>query len=83
MITMKCYYTLFTKDGIITNYESYILIFIIITFIILSILFYKCGYHSLEDNIIYEITTTNNKNKTENISTVNLGNCEKILKDMK
>ena len=31
-----------------------------------------------EDNIIYEITSSNNKNKTRNISTINLGNCEKI-----
>ena len=51
MLTMKCYYTLFTIDGISENYESYILIFIIIIFIILSILFYKCGYPSIENDI--------------------------------
>ena len=34
-----------------------------------------------DDNIIYGITTSNNKNKTKNISTINLGNCENILKD--
>ena len=39
MATMKWYYTLNTVDGIVENYESYILIFIIISFVILSILF--------------------------------------------
>ena len=69
MITMKCYYTLFTKDGIVTNYESYILIFIIITFIILGILFYKYGYTSLEDTIKEIIET---KEKGENIKYINI-----------
>jgi hypothetical protein len=46
--TMKCFYTLFTKEGIIKNIEHYILMFIIIIFIILGILFYKCGYPSIE-----------------------------------
>ena len=44
MATMKCYYTLFTVDGIKENFDCYILIFIIISFGVLSALFYKCGY---------------------------------------
>ena len=66
IFTMMCYYTLFTKDGIVSNYESYILIFIIITFTILSILFYKCGYPSLEDNI-KEIIETKEEAKKKNV----------------
>ena len=48
---MKCYYTLFTVDGISKNYEGYILTFIIIVFILLGILFYKCGYPTICDEI--------------------------------
>ena len=50
-VTMKCYYVLFTKEGIVNNIESYILIFIITIFISLSILFYKCGYQFLIDEM--------------------------------
>ena len=46
--TIKCYYTLFTKEGIISNIANYILLFTIILFMISSILFYKCGYKMLE-----------------------------------
>ena len=51
MITMKCYYTLFTKDGLLKNIGSYILLFTIVLFIISGILFYKCGYFTLEEDI--------------------------------
>jgi len=49
--TMKCYETLFKKDGLLTNIGSYILIFIIIAHMISSILFYKFGYYILENKI--------------------------------
>ena len=67
---MKCYYILFTKDGILTNYGCYMLIFITITFAILSIFFYKCGYLSLEDNIkeIIETKEEEYKNRNKNIN---------------
>ena len=67
-VSMKCYYTLFTKDGIYKNICSYILLFIILFFIISGILFYKCGYYSLE-NIIKEIIS-NRRNKEKNIHIV-------------
>ena len=47
IISMKCYYTLFTKEGLKTNIGNYILVFILIIFIILLILFYKFGYELL------------------------------------
>ena len=51
MVSMKCYYTLFTKDGMIKNIASYILLFMILGFIISGIAFYKCGFFILEDII--------------------------------
>ena len=48
---MKCYETLFSKDGILTNIGSYILLFIIIVHMISIIVFYKCGYYILENKI--------------------------------
>ena len=48
---MKYYKTLFSKDGLIRNIGSYILLFIIFIFIISGILFYKCGYNLLEDQM--------------------------------
>ena len=46
--TIKCYYTLFTKEGIITNIANYILLITIILFMLSSFLFYKCGYNIIE-----------------------------------
>ena len=51
IVTMKCVYTLFTKEGLSKNIGSYILLFIIILFIILGILFYKIGFHLINENI--------------------------------
>ena len=48
---MKCYYTLFSKNGIKYNIGSYIILFIILLFIISIIFFCKCGYHFLEEKI--------------------------------
>ena len=45
--TMRCIYTIFTKEGLSKNIGNYILLFIIISFVILSILFYKVGYELL------------------------------------
>ena len=41
---IKCYNTLFSKEGLLTNIGNYILLFSIILCIITSIIFYKCGY---------------------------------------
>ena len=51
LVTMKCYQTLFSKDGLITNIGNYILLFIIIVHMISIVLFYKCGYYILENKI--------------------------------
>ena len=41
MITMKCYYTLFTKNGLLKNIGSYILLFTLLFIISSALLFYK------------------------------------------
>jgi hypothetical protein len=66
MVTMKCYYTLFTKDGLITNIGSYIIVFTTILFGISSIIFYKCGFNILEDNIKELIESKEEKHKDKN-----------------
>jgi hypothetical protein len=50
-ITMKCYYTLFTKDGLVENIGSYIFIFIVALFTSTGILYWKCGHRLLEDDM--------------------------------
>ena len=51
MVTMKCYYTLFTKDGLNKNIGNYIVISSTIIFIILAIFFYKVGFPIIEEKI--------------------------------
>ena len=73
MVTMKCFYTLFTKEGIAKNIGNYILLFMTLFFIILGISFNKFGYPLLIDKInelIYSNQSKNNiclKNKKKNI----------------
>ena len=79
MITMKCYKTLFTKDGLLKNIGSYILLFTILLFLISIILFYKCGYYMLEDKIkeIYsdKVKKNNSQDYKNNIKETNdIGN---------
>ena len=68
MIAMKCTYTLFTKNGLLRNIGSYILSFTFIFFNISGILFYKCGFNLLEDNIneIAELKEGNINEKNNN-----------------
>ena len=61
-VVIKCINTLFTKDGLITNIASYILIIAFLFFAISSIIFYKCGNEIIE-NYIYEILRLKKKNK--------------------
>ena len=49
--TMKCYELVFSKDGLITNIGSYILLFIILFHIISIFIFYKCGQHIIGNHI--------------------------------
>ena len=84
MVTMKCYYTLFTKEGLYKNIVSYILIITILILLISSILFYKCGYHLLEDDIqeiinLKEINNKKRKNKESIIEKTNIINDKKII----
>ena len=72
MVTMKCVYTLFTKEGLISNIGSYIFAFIIILFLVSSILFYKIGYTLIESDIQSimdekQINEKQNNNKKVNI----------------
>ena len=63
---MKCYYILFSKEGLEKNVESYILIFIILAFIILGILFYKFGYPLLNSEIKEVIETKEQEKNIHN-----------------
>ena len=78
MISMKCAYTLFTKDGILNNIANYILLLFILLFLISSIAFYKCGYPLLEDDIneIIELKKEDKENR-ENKNIIET-NCIKI-----
>ena len=49
--SIKCTKALFSKDGIINNISSYILFIIIAHFLLSIILFMKCGYQLLEEDI--------------------------------
>ena len=85
---MKCYKTLFTKDGLIGNIGNYVLLFIILLFMISLILFYKCGYYLLEEKIkaIYSIKLSEKENENINIKeTIVLDNknCKKNKKNKK
>ena len=49
--TMKCVNTLFTKDGLLTNIASYILLFFTFSYMILIILFFKFGMYLISKDI--------------------------------
>ena len=66
MISMKCYYTLFTKEGIYKNLGNYILLFTSLSFIISGVLFYKFGFYFLEETIS-NLLKGKNKNNKKNI----------------
>ena len=61
---IKCFKTLFSKNGLKNNISSYIMIFFIIQFIISTIFFFKYGYYLLEEDInhILEIKEINERN---------------------
>ena len=87
MVSMKCYYTLFTKDGIYKNIANYILLFFIVFFIASGILFYKIGYPLLEDDIQSIICLEGeNKKGLNNNETIDINfkdKSNKILKKKK
>ena len=80
-VSMKCFYTLFSKEGISNNIGNYILLAIIVIFAILLILFYKVGYELLMqeiNRIVEEGQNIEKKNKLKkdiiNINNIYNGN---------
>ena len=78
-VTMKCIYTLFTKEGLIKNIANYILMATFFLFIILTILFFKIGYYLLETDINQIVSSKKTKEKVNNI----ISPCDKMLKKKK
>ena len=70
IITMKCTKVLFSKDGLKNNISSYVLLFIIIFYLFSIIIFIKCGYPFLKNDINLILKDKekeeNNKKKTKN-----------------
>ena len=78
---MKCYYTLFSKDGLYKNIENYVLLSIIALFIISGILFQKCGFHLLEEDIKEIISLKKEKKSdTMNLETIEIKNDKNKVK---
>ena len=71
---LKCVSLLFSKNGLIKNIGSYILFFTIGLFAISTIIFYKCGYQLIVNNI-HDILSKKNIN--------NLGTRNKNKKNTK
>ena len=78
---MKCYYTLFTKDGLVKNIGSYLLSFIILIIISSGIFFYKCGYFFIEEKI-REIELKKNQKEKSNLKSKKIKK-KKIKKKIK
>ena len=73
VVTLKCTKTLFTKEGLKNNISSYILLIIIFYFTLCIILFIKCGYPLLNNDIndilkFKEKIEKKNKNEMTQIS---------------
>ena len=64
MVTIKCTKALFSKEGLKNNISSYILIIFITQFIISILLFIKCGYRLLDEDIKNILKTKNKIEKT-------------------
>ena len=75
--TMKCIDTLFSKEGLLTNIGSYLLLFTLVFYAISVIIFYKCGYFMIEEKI-NEIVRNKKKNtKNTKITNINKINSKK------
>ena len=64
--TMKCTKELFSKDGLKNNISSYILLIIIFFFLLSIILFLKCGYPLLNEEIRLIINLIEKLEKNKN-----------------
>ena len=86
IVTMKCVYTLFSKDGLLTNLGNYILLFSIILFLISIIIVYKCGLYKIEyyiKEIIFLKTKSikrNNHSSNKNIFDINKNHKRRKIK---
>ena len=79
---MKCYYSLFTKEGLLYNIGSYILLFTILVYIISIFIFVSKGYYSLIKSINkIKINELRIFNKEKNIIKRNLKKKEIIDND--
>jgi hypothetical protein len=74
---MKCYELLFSKEGLLTNIGSYILICIILFHLISTVIFYKCGYQIISTNIQDIIDEKRKLKKLEKKSKSKKGNKNK------
>ena len=86
IVGMKCFYTLFSKEGLSKNISSYILIVIIVIYIILAFLFYKIGYNSLMEEIKIILLKKDEKkdNSSKDISTnINFPKKRRNIKNIK
>ena len=68
IITMKCTKALFSRDGLINNVSSYILFIFIFIFLLSILLYMKCGYHLLEEDIRKIIDSKKNTKQRKNIN---------------
>ena len=63
IVSLKCTKALFTKDGLKNNISSYVLIIIIVYFTICILLYIKCGYPLLNNDIDEILNWQKNKTK--------------------
>ena len=63
--TLKCVSLLFSKNGLIKNIGSYLMVLTLIIFAVSIFIFYKCGYELIEQNIKEIITLKTGKKKKE------------------
>ena len=78
---VKCYKTLFTKEGLIKNIGSYLLLSIIIINIIIILLFIIKGFEEIKNQINYIIKSKINKKSDETKNKKNKDKNQKIKKN--
>ena len=61
---MKCVDTLFSKDGLLKNIGSYLLLFTFLFYAVSLFIYYKCGYQMIQD-IIEEINRKKGLHKNQ------------------
>ena len=83
IISIKCTKALFSKDGLKNNISSYILIIFIIQFLLSIILFIKCGYCLLENDINIILKEKEKPKKITNQNLITLGQNRKKQKRKK